>query len=142
LQGERRVRREPASWAVATGVGYSFILMLGALGLQFAVHLFLPGTPVNASLCPFYAVATGRIVAAISDVLVYASAAYYNSARTSRVWEETQTNQIAKWTVAALVFATIIFDISLGGPIQTRIGAFILSAFVSGAAGAALSRRL
>ncbi|PSN87177.1 hypothetical protein B9Q03_11005 [Candidatus Marsarchaeota G2 archaeon OSP_D] len=142
VQSGNSVRREPASWNIIAGVGYSFLLMLVALVIQLVIHLFLPAVSFEVALCPFYALATGRIIATVSDVLVYASAAFYNSSRTSKVWEESQTNTVARWTVVALIFASAIFDFTGGDPIQTRVGAFILSGLVAGGVGGLLARRL
>ncbi len=141
VQGGTNIKREPASWNIIAGVGYSLLLMLAALVLQLVVHFLLPGVGFAVALCPFYALATGRIIALVSDVIVYASAALYNSSRTSKVWEESQTNAVAKWTIVALIFASVIFDVTGGAPIQTRIGAFILSALIAGGVGGTLARK-
>jgi hypothetical protein len=139
--GGSNVRREPVSWNIITGVGYSFLLLLAALVLQIVIHFFLPGVGFQVALSPFYALATGRIIAVVSDIIVYASAALYNSSRTSKVWEESQTNAVAKWTVVALIFASVLFDLTGGAPIQTRVGAFILSALIAGGVGGTLARK-
>lgn len=140
-QSGSNVRREPVSWSIITGVGYSILLLLAALVLQLVVHFFLPDVGFQVTLCPFYALATGRIIAVVSDTIVYASAAFYNSSRTSKVWEESQTNAVAKWTVVALIFASFLFDITGGAPIQTRVGAFILSALIAGGVGGTLAQK-
>lgn len=135
-----KTRREPPSWSIMAGVGYSYTYMVLAIILQVVVGLFLPHITIAVFLNPFYALATGRVVSAACDAVVYAAAIYYNSAGTARIAEEQQTNRIARWSIVALIFASAIFDLTGGAPIQTRIGAFILTGVLSGAVGGTLSR--
>lgn len=136
-QGARR--REPVTWNVIAGMGYSFFLMIGAAAFQLAVELFLPKPSFGVYLSPVYAFASGKVVSGLADTLLYALLYVYNSRRSSRIPEERYTDSLSAWCTLSLVFVTILFDATAGYPLQTRLGAFILTGALSGLAGGSLS---
>ncbi|PSN82454.1 hypothetical protein B9Q11_04310 [Candidatus Marsarchaeota G2 archaeon ECH_B_SAG-F08] len=132
-------KREPLSWDVVAGIGYSFFLMVVASVAQLVVELFLPKTSFGVFLSPIYALTTHRYVQAIVDVVVYLSAYAYNLRERSSAEKEARISSLSAYCTLSLVFLAILFDFTSVYPVQTRIGAFLLSGVLSGITGATLS---
>jgi hypothetical protein len=139
----RRVVRQPSSWTFIAALGYSFFVSVSLVVALVVVTLFYSGLnslAPNIVLCPFYALAKGRFVSLITEVVVYSFFVYYNTRSTSRIKEEIETNEVARYTILALIFTSAIFDLTTGHPLNMRIGGFILANLLSSAAGAFIAR--
>jgi hypothetical protein len=134
----RRVARQPSTWVFVAALGYSFFVSITLIIALVVVSLFYSGFESLASnivLCPFYALAKGRFVSLITEIVVYLFFIYYNTRSTSRIKEEIETNEVARYTILALVFSSAVFDFTAGHPLNMRVGGFILSNLLSSAAG-------
>lgn len=132
-------RREPVTWNVVAGMGYSFLLMLGAAAFQLVIEVFLPRPTFGIYLSPLYAFASGRVVSGLADTLLYSLVVLYNSKWSSRTREERYTSTLSAWCTLSLIFVTVLFDATAGYPVQTRLGAFVLAGALSGLIGGLIS---
>jgi hypothetical protein len=131
------------TWNFLPALGFSLAISVIITLLDLAAKLFYPSNiHWGVVYSPFFAAASGQWGPLVLDLLVYGGFLAYNLPRNRRIREEEEPGEVAIYTIVALIFLSVIIDLSYGLPLNTRIGVFLLTNVLSAGVGTFLALKV